>query len=140
MEAPSHLCGQRFERSAEIEVSLHAHAVSQGYAVVRQRTTYNRSGLHKVWMICDRNNARRSTASARKTASRGTNCPMRVALTRVRDPGSLKDHWIFEVLNGSHNHPASLARSAHPQYRRLALTPAVREIIKSAAAAAVLPR
>ena len=140
MEAPYHLCGQRFERSAEIEVSLHAHAASQGYALVRQRTTYNRTGLHKIWMVCDRNNGRRSTASERRTASRGTSCPMRVAFTRVREPQSLQDHWVFEVLNGSHNHTASLAKSAHPQYRRLALTSAVKQTILSASAAAVSPR
>jgi hypothetical protein len=65
---------------------------------------------------------------------------MRVAFTRVRDVEISQDHWVFEVLNGSHNHAASLARSAHPQYRRLALTPVVKNIIVEAVAAAVSPR
>jgi IS30 family transposase len=33
-----------------------------------------------------------------------------------------------------------MSRSAHPQYRRLAFTPAVKQIIKSAYTANVLPR
>ena len=91
-------------------------------------------------MMCDRNNGRSSVASQRQAALRGTSCPMRVAFTRKRDSDSLRDYWVFEVLEGQHNHTASLARSAHPLYRRLALTPAVKQIILSASAATVSPR
>jgi hypothetical protein len=62
---------------------------------------------------------------------------MRVSFTRKQDPVSLEQYWIFEIIKGSHNHLASLDPSAHPQYRRLALTPEVKQIIVSASAAAV---
>ena len=140
MEAPDHLCGRRFETSAEIEVSLHAFAAAQGYALVRQRTTTNLTGLHKVWMVCDRNTEGASKADQRQAASRGTSCKMSVSFTRRQDPVSLEDYWDFQVIHGSHNHLASLAPSAHPQLRRLALTPAVKKTIVSASAAAVAPR
>jgi hypothetical protein len=65
---------------------------------------------------------------------------MRVSITRKRDEQTLEDYWSFVVDNGAHNHPPSLSRSAHPQCRRLALTPAVKGIISSASAAGVSPR
>ena len=76
MEAPAHLCNQRFETRGEIIVSLHAHAASQGYAMVTQRTKKNTTGLQKIWMVCDRNYAHQSKAKKRRTATRGTGCSM----------------------------------------------------------------
>ena len=65
---------------------------------------------------------------------------MRVGLTRRQDEQTSRDYWVFEISHGTHNHPSSMSRSAHPQYRRLAFTPAVKQIIKSAYTANVLPR
>lgn len=140
MEPPYHLCEQQYDSAVQLEVFLHAHACEQGYGFVRRRTIKNTTGLRKIWMACDRNNGRKQTAIARKTSSRGTGCSMRVVITRTQDLIDLRDKLSLKILDPDHNHLASLARSAHPQYRKLASTPEVKALILQASQASVSPR
>ena len=69
----------------------------------------------KVWILCDKSRESRAEAGARRSASRKTDCPFKLTVTRSIDTSL----WHVRVENSDHNHPASSNPSQHPCHRKL---------------------
>ena len=69
----------------------------------------------KVWILCDKLTESRVEAGARRTASRKTDCPFKLTVTR----SNIDNLWHVVVENSGHNHSASSNPSQHPCHRKL---------------------
>lgn len=110
----------------DVFTAINSFAGSQGYAMVKKRTTKNKEGvLQTVTFKCDKGGHYESRAHGkRKSAMRSCKCPFQ-AITRLEDDG-----WRFRVKNPSHNHAATPPES-HPVLRRLALNELMKEMMET---------
>ena len=101
------------------EEAIKSWARNEGYGVFRGRSKKDKhkAGVtrRKVWILCDKSRESRAEAGTRRSASRKTDCPFKLTITRSIDTGL----WDVEVENGEHNHPASSNPSQHPCHRKL---------------------
>jgi len=101
------------------EEAIKSWSRNEGYGVFRGRSKKDKhkdgATRRKVWILCDKSRESRAEAGARRSASRKTDCPFKLTVTRSIDTGL----WHVVVENGEHNHPASSNPSQHPCHRKL---------------------
>ena len=105
-----------FENREALLIATKEWAAGQGFAVVIQRSRFNR-----IWLKCDRGgsyeNRRNITPDQRKRKrgeSRLLGCPFKMVAS-VRKDGT----WHVVTENPGHNHDPSGDLSAHPTLRRM---------------------
>ena len=101
------------------EEAIKSWARNEGYGVIRGRSKKDKrkdgATRRKTWILCDKSMESRAEAGMRRTASRKTDCPFKLTITR----SNIDSLWHVVVKNPEHNHPASSNPSQHPCHRKL---------------------
>ncbi|OAQ60061.1 transcription factor AFT domain-containing protein [Purpureocillium lilacinum] len=100
-----------FQTFEELMISVQQVAESQGYSVIKLRTSNYRDGKPTRYdLACDRGGARHGTTSTGpKRSSRKINCPFRVkAVCELR----LGKKWRLVLQEARHNHEARMPTHA----------------------------
>src|SRR5947208_12366006 len=88
------------------EEAIKSWARNEGYGVFRGRSKKDKhkegATQRKVWILYDKLTESRVEAGARRTASRKTNCPFKLTVTR----SNIDNLWHVVVENSGHNHLA----------------------------------
>jgi hypothetical protein len=132
--APGAPCGPPPSIATYVDVAtafaaIQEHAKANGYALFKRDIQPPApKPTTRITYVCDRfgkpqasRNKEVDPSKKRKnTGSKKCDCKMKIALKR----DDISGYWELSVVEGSHNHSASLA-SAHPAHRLAALDPIV---------------
>ena len=106
---------------------IQAHALKEGYAVVKRRSNKDRTGeTDKVWVRCTRGGKIRETSGQKRKhrTSRANECPFSCILKLDKR----QKIWRMRIKETEHNHP-SAKRVAHAVHRVAATTSEVEAMI-----------
>ena len=110
---------KRFQNVGDLVEFVRLWARNHGYGISKGSSHAGKN----VYIRCDRGGSysgKLENLAKRDSSTRKCDCPFKVRGSTSKAKSSTNPYWSLAVIDGHHNHSASLCPSAHPSHRQLA--------------------